>query len=100
VGRHRRGPRQAHLARLARGAGASLIALATAWLALAARTLADSPAPSPADIGDPRAGQAATLAGNPALAIVVVAIIAIVAVVATLAWVRATGGPADTRGDR
>ena len=44
--------------------------------------------------------QAATLAGNPALAIVVVALIAIVTVAATLAWVRATGGRADTVEDR
>ena len=73
---------------------ASLIAASVVWLATAASlALADSPAPSAADIGDPRGGQAASLAGNPGLAIAVVVLVAVVAVVATLAWIRATGGP-------
>jgi hypothetical protein len=98
----RRGTGRAQVARLAAAAAvaASFVATTTAWLAVAALALADSPTPSQADIGDPRAGQAATLAGNPAFAIVVVALIAIVAVVATLVWVRATGGPAETIEDR
>jgi hypothetical protein len=64
---------------------------------LAAAALADSPVPSQAAIGDPRAGQAAGFAGNPGFAVAIVALIAVVAVAGTLAWVRATGGatPAD-----
>lgn len=71
---------------------AVVTAAAAAWLAAASATLADSPAPSQASIGDPRAGQAAEIIGDPVFAVVVVALIAVVAVVATLAWVRATGG--------
>ena len=100
MGRSRGRERRALVVRLARGAAASLAATGAAWLTSATSALAASPAPSQADIGDPRAGQAATLAGNPALAIAIVVIIAIVAVGATLAWVRATGGPTDTIEDR
>lgn len=74
-------------------------AAAAAWLAAASAALADSPVPSQASIGDPRAGQTAEIIGNPLLAIVVVALIAVVAVAATLAWVRATGGPSDPTRD-
>ena len=71
----------------------SLIAACAGWLATASLALADSPAPSAAEIGDPRGGQAASLAGNPGFAIAVVVLVAVVVVVATLAWIRATGGP-------
>jgi len=82
------------LARVAAVAGAAAAALAGIQLA-AVRALADSPAPtaSQAAIGDPRGGQAAGFAGDPGLAILVVALIGALAVVATLLWVRATGGP-------
>jgi hypothetical protein len=89
------GSRAARWARLA-AAAASLRGLAAGvavWLAAAPRALADSPVPTQAAIGDPRAGQTATLAGNPGLAIAIVVLVAVVAVVATLAWIRATGGP-------
>jgi hypothetical protein len=87
-------------ARRAAPAAAAAVSLGAAWLHATAIALAESPAPSAADIGDPRAGQTATLAGNPGLAIAIVVLIALVAVVATLAWVRATGGPDDAIGDR
>ncbi len=77
-------------------ARAAALAAALAGLLLtAARALADSPAPtaSQAAIGDPRGGQAAGFAGDPGLAILIVALIGVLAVVATLLWVRATGGP-------
>jgi hypothetical protein len=77
---------------------ASLLAGVTGWLCAAATALAGSPAPSSDAIGDPRGGQAATLAGNPGLAVAVVVLIAFVAVAATLAWIRATGGPGDAAG--
>ena len=76
------------------GAAAAVGGLA-AWLAGAAGALADSPAPTQAAIGDPRAGQSAGFVGDPGLAIAIVALLAVVSVVATLAWVRATGGPRD-----
>jgi hypothetical protein len=66
-----------------------------AWLAGAASVLADSPAPSQAAIGDPRAGQSAGFVGDPGLAIAIVVLLAVVSVVATLVWVRATGGRRD-----
>jgi hypothetical protein len=77
---------------------AVVAAAAVAWLAAVDATLADSPAPSQASIGDPRAGQTAEIIGNPVFAVVVVALIALVAVAATLAWVRATSGAADPDG--
>jgi hypothetical protein len=70
-----------------------------AALALAGPVLAASPEPSPVGLGDPRAGQAAGFAGDPAFAVAVVALIAMIAVAATLAWVRATGGPGAAPGD-
>ena len=73
------------------GAG---VAATVAWLLSAALVLAESPAPSQAVSGDPRAGQAAGFVGDPALAIAIVALIVVASVAATLAWVRATGGPA------
>ena len=74
---------------------AVVTAAAAAWLAAAGAALAESPVPSQAAIGDPRAGQTAEFVGNPVFAVVVVALIALVAVAATLAWVRATGGAVD-----
>jgi hypothetical protein len=94
----RRGP--AGLVHVVVRAAAALVAASTAWLAAAALVLADSPAPSQADIGDPRAGQTASLAGSPGLAIAIVVLVAVVAVVVTLAWIRATGGPGGSAGDR
>ncbi len=73
---------------------------AAVWLLAAATAMADSPAPTAAAIGDPRAGQSAGFAGNPGLAIAIVVLIAVAAVSITLVWVRATGGPADPAGDR
>jgi hypothetical protein len=70
------------------------VAATAAWLFLAAVVLADSPAPSQAVSGDPRAGQAAGFVGNPALAIAIVVLVVVTSVAVTLAWVRATGGPA------
>jgi len=97
VDRHRA---PARLLRIAARTAAALAAVSATWLTAASLALADSPAPSQAGIGDPRAGQAATLAGNPGLAIAVVALVAVVAVVATLAWIRATGGPSGPAEDR
>jgi hypothetical protein len=78
------------------GRSAAVVAAgATTWLAAVGVAAADSPAPSQATIGDPRAGQAPGFVGDPALAVLLVALIAVVAVAATLAWVRATGGPSD-----
>jgi hypothetical protein len=79
-----------------RRAATGIAIAAAAWLTTAALTLADSPAPSQAVSGDPRAGQAAGFVGNPALAIGIVVLIVVASVAVTLAWVRATGGPADT----
>lgn len=76
----------------------AIIALA-AWLGEAATALADSPAPSQAAAGDPRAGQAAGFVGDPGLAILIVALIILASVVVTMAWVRATAGRAEA-GDR
>ncbi len=73
-------------------AGTGVAAIA-AWLSLAALALADSPAPSQAVSGDPRAGQAAGFVGNPALAIVIVVLIVAASLAVTLVWIRATGGP-------
>lgn len=88
------GHRPGRAARLAAvGAGAA------AWLALASRTLAASPAPSSDVIGDPRAGQAAGFVGDPLLAIVIVAVLAVASIAITLAWIRATGGPAGSARD-
>ncbi|HEY5630120.1 MAG TPA: hypothetical protein VIR16_11470 [Candidatus Limnocylindrales bacterium] len=70
-----------------------------AWLGDAAAALADSPTPSQAAAGDPRAGQAAGFVGDPGLSILIVALIIAASVVVTMAWVRATGGRAGT-GDR
>ena len=84
-------------ARLARP-GVVLVSAAVS-LICTARVLADSPAPSVAAVGDPRGGQPAGFAGDPGLAIAVVALIAAVTIVATLAWVRATG-PATAEADR
>jgi hypothetical protein len=74
-----------------RSLGAALAA--ASWLAAVGSTLADSPGPTQAAIGDPRAGQSAGFVGDPGLAIAVVVVIAIATVAVTLAWVRATGGP-------
>ncbi|MHB8958570.1 MAG: hypothetical protein ACYDAN_02975 [Candidatus Limnocylindrales bacterium] len=81
--------RRSALIRLGTGAAAT-----ASWLLFAALSLADSPAPSQAVSGDPRAGQAAGFVGNPALAIAIVVLIVAASLAATLAWVRATGGPA------
>ncbi len=67
-------------------------AATAAWLAAAGAALAESPAPSQAVTGDPRAGQAAGFVGNPALAIGIVVLIVVSSVAITLAWIRATGG--------
>jgi hypothetical protein len=74
---------------------AAVLAGSAAWLAGAASALADSPAPSQATIGDPRAGQSAGFVGDPGLAIAIVVLLAVVSILATLAWIRATGGPRD-----
>lgn len=76
------------------------VASAGAWLSLAGRVLADSPAPSQPIAGDPRAGQAPGFVGDPGLAILIVALIVLVSAGATLAWVRATGGPRHVEDDR
>ena len=68
---------------------------AAAWLASAATALADSPSPTSAQIGDPRAGQSAGFVGDPGLAVAIVVLIAIASIAETLAWIRATGGPGD-----
>lgn len=70
------------------------VAATVAWLLFAGLALAESPAPSQAVSGDPRAGQAAGFVGNPALAIAIVVLIVAASLAATLAWIRATGGPA------
>ncbi len=70
------------------------VAATVAWLLFAGLALAESPAPSQAMSGDPRAGQAAGFVGNPALAIAIVVLIVAASLAATLAWIRATGGPA------
>jgi hypothetical protein len=68
--------------------------LATAWASGAVATLAASPAPTAAGVGDPRSsGQGPGLAGDPLFAIGVVVAIAILSLVVTLAYVRASGGP-------
>ncbi len=74
---------------------AAAVAGTVVWLAATGLAAAASPAPSQVTIGDPRAGQTAGFAGDPAFAVVAVALIAVIAVVATLGWVRATGGRAD-----
>jgi hypothetical protein len=73
------------------GAG---VAGTAAWLIFATLALADSPAPSQAVSGDPRAGQAAGFVGNPTLAIAIVVLIVVASLAVTLAWIRATGGSA------
>ena len=75
--------------RTAAGAAATV-----AWLLFAGLALAESPAPSQAVSGDPRAGQAAGFVGNPALAIAIVVLVVAASLAATLVWIRATGGPA------
>ena len=58
-----------------------------------AATLAASPAPTSAAIGDPRSsGQGPGLVGDPLAAILVVAAIAALALGMTLLYVKATGG--------
>ncbi len=82
-----------------RDAAGSLAVGAAVWLASASRVLAASPAPSRDVIGDPRGGQTPGFVGDPVLAVIIVLIVAVASIAITLAWVRATGGPADANGD-
>ncbi len=71
---------------------AAPLALA-AWLLAAATTLAESPSPTQAAVGDPRSsGAGPGLVGDPLFAIGAVILIAVVSLAATLAYIRATGG--------
>lgn len=70
------------------------------WLGSAGLALADSPSPTQAVAGDPRAGEAPGFVGDPGLAIVIVVLVILVSVIATLAWVRATGGPTRAEDER
>ena len=91
--------RARHTAGRFTGGLASGLAAAAGWLAIARTAMADSPAPSQATSGDPRAGQAAGFVGDPALAIAIVVLILVASVAVTLAWIRATGGRSDVGED-
>ena len=89
--------------RAAHGPGRRLVAVAVAWLAVAALpviALAADPSESPGGAaGDPRSsGQGPGLVGNPGWALAIVIVIGITALVVTLAYVRLTAareGSAD-----
>ena len=75
---------------------ATALGAAAAWLASAASTLAASPSPSPAAVGDPRSsGQGPGFVGDPLLAIGLVVLIGLAALGVTLLYVRVSGGQRD-----
>ena len=93
---HRAGGVGHHAAR-----AAAVIAVALVILLAPAATLAASPAPTSAAIGDPRSsGQGPGLVGDPLVAILVVVAIAALALGITLLYVRATGGRTGEREGR
>ncbi len=100
VGTHRRPTGVGRPGRLARWTLPGVVAAAGAIAAVlvgAATSLAASPSPTSAAVGDPRSsGQGPGLVGDPLTAIALVAAIALASLVATLVYVRLTRGPAES----